>query len=138
MSRVWLSRNVSIPEHELEWQFIRSGGAGGQHVNKTSTAAQLIFDIKTSSLPEYYQDRLLRYADHRITKAGKIVIKCQASRSQLENRQQALHSFIQLIQEATRTQQKRRPTRPTKASKRRRLERKKRQGQTKQMRKKVY
>ncbi|MGS0727665.1 alternative ribosome rescue aminoacyl-tRNA hydrolase ArfB, partial [Shewanella sp. 0m-11] len=93
MATIKISNSVSIQDSELEWQFIRSSGAGGQHLNKVSTAAQLIFDIKSSSLPEYYQQRLLAKADHRITKSGKIIIKCQQSRSQDFNRQTALEQF---------------------------------------------
>ena len=75
-----ISNRVMINENEIEWQFIRSSGAGGQHLNKVSTAAQLIFDIKQSSLPEFYQQKLLTKSDHRITKSGKIIIKCQQTR----------------------------------------------------------
>lgn len=89
-----ISQRVQIADNELEWQFIRSSGAGGQHLNKVSTAAQLIFDIRQSSLPEFYQQRLLAKTDHRITKSGKIIIKCQASRSQDANRQTDRKSVV--------------------------------------------
>ncbi|WP_299804630.1 alternative ribosome rescue aminoacyl-tRNA hydrolase ArfB [uncultured Shewanella sp.] len=134
MALIKISNSVSIQDSELEWQFIRSSGAGGQHLNKVSTAAQLIFDIKTSSLPEYYQQRLLAKADHRITKSGKIIIKCQQSRSQDFNRQTALEQFIALIASVNTVQKKRIATKPTKGSQRRRVDAKKQKGATKALR----
>ncbi len=134
MALIKISNSVSIQDSELEWQFIRSSGAGGQHLNKVSTAAQLIFDIKTSSLPEYYQQRLLAKADHRITKSGKIIIKCQQSRSQDFNRQTALEQFIALVASVNTVQKKRIATKPTKGSQRRRVDSKKQKGATKALR----
>lgn len=131
---IQISQRVSIPEHELEWQFIRASGAGGQHVNKVSTAAQLIFSIADSSLPEFYQQRLLNLRDHRITASGKIIIKVQATRSQAHNRELALAQFIELIQTATRVQRTRIATKPTKASQRKRVEQKKARGDVKRLR----
>ncbi|GIU44502.1 aminoacyl-tRNA hydrolase [Shewanella sairae] len=134
MATIKISNSVSIQDSELEWQFIRSSGAGGQHLNKVSTAAQLIFDIKNSSLPEYYQQRLLTKADHRITKSGKIIIKCQQSRSQDFNRQTALEQFIALVISVNTVQKKRIATKPTKGSQRRRVDAKKQKGATKALR----
>ncbi|MGS0677337.1 alternative ribosome rescue aminoacyl-tRNA hydrolase ArfB [Shewanella sp. 0m-4] len=134
MATIKISNSVSIQDSELEWQFIRSSGAGGQHLNKVSTAAQLIFDIKSSSLPEYYQQRLLAKADHRITKSGKIIIKCQQSRSQDFNRQTALEQFIVLVASVNAVQKKRIATKPTKGSQRRRVDTKKQKGATKALR----
>jgi len=125
---------VSIQDSELEWQFIRSSGAGGQHLNKVSTAAQLIFDINQSSLPDFYRARLLAKADHRITKSGKIIIKCQQSRSQDFNRQTALEQFITLVASVAVVQKKRVATKPTKGSQRRRVDAKKQKGATKALR----
>lgn len=130
-----ISNSVQIAEHEIEWQFIRSSGAGGQHLNKVSTAAQLIFDIKASSLPLFYQQALLKKADHRITKSGKVIIKCQQSRSQDFNRQTALAQFITLVASATIVQKKRIATKPTKGSQQRRIAAKKQKGATKNLRK---
>lgn len=129
-----ISNRVMINENEIEWQFIRSSGAGGQHLNKVSTAAQLIFDIKQSSLPEFYQQKLLTKSDHRITKSGKIIIKCQQTRSQDDNRQQALSQFIALVASAGIIEKRRIATKPTKGSQQRRLEGKKQRGQTKSLR----
>ncbi|WP_299496638.1 alternative ribosome rescue aminoacyl-tRNA hydrolase ArfB [uncultured Shewanella sp.] len=129
-----ISNSVYIAEHEIEWQFIRSSGAGGQHLNKVSTAAQLIFDIKSSSLPPFYQHALLNKADHRISKSGKIIIKCQQSRSQDANRQTALAQFIELVSSAGKIQKKRIATKPTKNSQQRRITAKKQKGLTKSLR----
>ncbi|PKG56899.1 aminoacyl-tRNA hydrolase [Shewanella sp. Choline-02u-19] len=134
MALIKISNAVSIQDNEIEWQFIRSSGAGGQHLNKVSTAAQLIFDIKNSSLPEFYQARLLSKADHRITKSGKIIIKCQQSRSQDFNRQTALEQFVALVASVAVVQKKRIATKPTKGSQRRRIDSKKQKGATKALR----
>ena len=133
---ILISSRISLPENEIEWQFIRSSGAGGQHVNKVSTAAQLIFDIGASSLPDFYKERLLAKADHRISKSGKIIIKCQLSRSQEMNRAVALEQFVELVRSAGVIRKKRVATRPTKASKQRRVDEKKQRSSTKRLRRK--
>ncbi|QIR15747.1 alternative ribosome rescue aminoacyl-tRNA hydrolase ArfB [Shewanella aestuarii] len=129
-----ISHSVSIEDKEIEWQFVRSSGAGGQHINKVSTAAQLIFDIHQSSLPDFYKQKLLVKADHRITQSGKIIIKCQQSRSQDFNRQQALEQFIELVKSVTIVAKKRIATKATKASQRRRVDAKTKRGATKALR----
>ena len=129
-----ISNSVSLNDTELEWQFIRASGAGGQHVNKVSTAAQLIFDIRASSLPDFYKSRLLAKADHRITQSGKIIIKCQQSRSQEMNREQALAQFIALVQSVSQMAKKRIATKATYGSQQRRLDSKKQRGATKALR----
>lgn len=126
-----ISGNIQLADDELEWQFIRASGPGGQHVNKTSTAVLLSFDIQASSLPTLYKERLLRKADHRITQSGKVLIKCQQSRSQEQNRQIALQQFIELVAGCGFTAKKRTATKPTYGSQQRRLQQKKQRGATK-------
>lgn len=129
-----ITAGISIDEAELDWQAIRASGPGGQHVNKTSTAIQLIFDIRQSSLPEEYKSALLQKADHRITASGKIVIKSQQSRSQEMNRETALTQLIELIKSAGFKPKKRHATKPTYGSQQRRLEGKKQRSVTKSLR----
>ncbi|WP_125059942.1 alternative ribosome rescue aminoacyl-tRNA hydrolase ArfB [Escherichia albertii] len=132
-----ISRHAVIPDGELEITAIRSQGAGGQHVNKASTAIHLRFDIRSSSLPEYYKERLLAASHHLISSDGVIVIKAQEYRSQELNREAALARLMMVIKELTTVQKARRPTRPTRASKERRLASKAQKSTVKAMRGKV-
>ncbi|MGD8164748.1 alternative ribosome rescue aminoacyl-tRNA hydrolase ArfB [Pantoea sp. FN0307] len=132
-----LSRNVTISDNELEITAIRAQGAGGQHVNKSSTAIHLRFDIRGSSLPDFYKERLLSASHHLITPEGMVIIKAQEYRSQEMNREAALKRLENLIRELTVVEKARRPTRPTLASKRRRLEGKAQRSNTKALRGKV-
>ncbi|MGY8907604.1 alternative ribosome rescue aminoacyl-tRNA hydrolase ArfB [Candidatus Njordibacter sp. Uisw_056] len=133
-----ISNRIFIPAHEIEQQFIRSQGAGGQHVNKTSTAVHLFFDIRAStSLPAYVKQKLLHTSDHRISASGKIIIKSQASRSQDSNRQTALDQLSEVIKAAMVQEKRRIATKPTKGSKTRRLDSKTQKGHTKKLRSKV-
>nr|WP_024965654.1 alternative ribosome rescue aminoacyl-tRNA hydrolase ArfB [Pantoea sp. IMH] len=132
-----LSRNVVIPDSELEITAIRAQGAGGQHVNKSSTAIHLRFDIRASSLPPFYKERMLAASHHLITPEGVVIVKAQEYRSQEMNREAALKRLQNLIQELTVVEKTRRATRPTLASKKRRLESKSRKASTKSLRGKM-
>jgi ribosome-associated protein len=116
---------------------MRSQGAGGQNVNKVSSAIHLRFDIKASSLPEFYKQRLLALSDHRITKDGIVVIKSQEHRSQELNRQAALDRLVALIRFATVIQKARRATKPSRSSQNKRMDKKTKHGKTKSLRGKV-
>ncbi len=132
-----VSRSVSLADNEVELSAIRAQGAGGQHVNKTSTAIHLRFDINASSLPPFYKERLLAASHHLISAEGVVIIKAQEYRSQEMNREAALQRLINLIRELTTVEKARRATRPTRASKERRLEGKSRRSNVKAMRGKV-
>ncbi|KKY89181.1 hypothetical protein OA46_04850 [Enterobacter cloacae] len=132
-----ISRNVSLADGEVEITAIRAQGAGGQHVNKASTAIHLRFDIRASSLPEYYKERLLAASHHLLTSDGMIVIKAQEYRSQELNREAALSRLVAVIQELTTEQKSRRATRPTRASKERRLSAKSQKSTVKSLRGKI-
>jgi ribosome-associated protein len=132
-----ISNEVTIPISEIDVQAIRAQGSGGQNVNKVSTAVHLRFNIKASSLPDVYKERLLTLNDQRISEDGVVIIKAQLYRSQLKNREDALDRLRDLIKSVMVTRKKRQATKPTKGSQERRLESKIKRGQTKTLRRKI-
>jgi len=130
-----ITPTIAIDESEIEESFIRASGPGGQHVNKTSSAVQLRFDVRRSrSLPNDVALRLMRLAGSRLNQDGVIVITARAYRSQQRNREDALGRLVDLIREATAQKAVRRATKPSLASKRRRLEAKGRRSAVKNLR----
>ncbi|AJF06234.1 alternative ribosome rescue aminoacyl-tRNA hydrolase ArfB [Geoalkalibacter subterraneus] len=132
-----ISRQITIPENEIELHAVASQGSGGQNVNKVASAIHLRFDIRASSLPDSVKERLLNLNDQRITQEGVVVIKSQQYRTQERNRDEALKRLRNLIQSTMTTQRRRKPTKPTKTSKEKRLKEKTRRGQIKSLRGKV-
>ena len=131
---ITITPNVSIPDDEIDITAIRSQGAGGQNVNKVSSAIQLRFDINASSLPEVYKERLLAMRDKRISKEGVLVIKAQKFRTQEKNRDDALGRLQEIVRVVTVVPKVRRPTKPTKSSQKKRLDSKAIRSKTKALR----
>ncbi|MCG7540320.1 aminoacyl-tRNA hydrolase [Pseudoalteromonas sp. CO348] len=129
-----ISNNVTLAEWEIDISAIRAQGAGGQNVNKVSSAIHLRFDINRSTLPDFYKARLLALKDSRVTKEGVIVLKAQSFRTQEQNKEDALERLKTLILEATKVEKTRRATKPTKSSQKKRLNQKSKRGQTKSLR----
>ncbi len=132
-----ISQQVEIPDSEIDIQAIRAQGAGGQNVNKVSSAIHLRFDIRASSLPDFYKQELLKLRDQRISNDGTIVIKAQRYRSQEKNRTEALSRLQALVKSVALPRKKRKPTKPTTGSIKRRVDSKTRRGQLKGLRGRV-
>lgn len=131
---IQVTDSIAIDEDEITYAFVRASGPGGQHVNKTSTAVELRYDVRRSSLPQPVRERLERLAGSRLTNEGVLVLFAQNRRSQELNRQDAVERLVELVRKAAEIPKKRRPTRPTLASKTRRLEAKSRRAGVKSMR----
>ncbi len=134
MSLLHITDRLTIPLAEIQFDAVRSQGAGGQNVNKVASAIQLRYDIAASSLPDEIKERLLAISDQRITQDGVVVIKAQSSRRQEQNRAEALSRLQQLVRTVAVVPKRRRPTRPSRSAKRKRIEKKKQRGAIKKLR----
>ena len=133
-----ITPSLQIDERELQIDFVRASGPGGQNVNKVATAAQLRFDVNASSLPEDVRRRLIRLAGNRVTTEGVLLIEARRFRTQEQNREDAIQRFVELVRRALIPPKPRKQTRPTAASKAKRIHTKKLRGNTKRLRNKSF
>lgn len=135
--RIQITPSLSIAEEELQWDFVRASGPGGQNVNKVSSAVQLRFNVlQSESLPAEVKERLIRLGGKRINSQGEVIIQARSYRTQEQNRQEALQRLIGLIQKAARKPIPRHPTKPSAAARQARLNAKRRRSQIKALRQK--
>lgn len=134
---MYITDQLAIPDSEIHITAIRAQGPGGQNVNKVSSAIHLRFDIRASTLPEVYKERLLALKEQRITREGVIVIKAQSGRSQEQNKEEALRRLQELLKSVTLVAKKRYATKPTRSSQMKRLDSKNTRSHVKAMRGKV-
>lgn len=134
MLMIEITPSLHIDERELQIDFVRSSGPGGQNVNKVATAAQLRFDVNASSLPEEAKARLLHLAGNRMTTEGVLLIEAKRFRTQEQNREDAIERFVELVRKSLVKPKARKKTKPTQASKEERLTKKKRRGEIKRIR----
>ena len=129
-----ITHSLQIDERELQIDFIRASGPGGQNVNKVATAVQLRFDVRASSLPEEVKSRLIQLAGNRITSEGVLLIEAKRFRTQEKNREDAIHRFVELVRKSLVKPKARKKTKPTQSSKEERLKEKKKRGEIKKLR----